>query len=155
MTSRAMDNGYSIRKNQPGNSRGFTLIELIIVVAVVGILLGIAVPAYDQYIVRANRTEGKNYMARVQAAQERFFTNNSTYSNSMTGAGAAGLGFATSNSPDGRFTVGIVLTPNGRGYTITLQPTGGYTDPQCSTLTVDQLGVKDATGPGATTCWRQ
>ncbi len=141
--------------NVSARASGFTLIELMIVLAVVGILLGIAVPAYNDYVIRANRSEGKNFMARVQAAQERFFTNNSVYSNSMAGGGAAGLGFANDISPDGRFVVGIALTQGGRGYQLTMQPTGGYVDHLCQSLTVDHLGNKTATGPGAADCWRK
>ncbi len=129
------------------------MIELLIVVAILALLLSIAIPSYQGYILRANRAEGKNFLLRVQAAQERFYTNNSVYSASMTGTGTAGLGFSSSTAPNNKFTVGIALTNANRGYVLTLTPSNGHQDPDCTTLTVDNLGNKSATGTQAERCW--
>jgi len=60
--------------------RGFTLIELVIVIAIVAILVAIAVPAYQDYVVRGRRTEAMTGLADLQLRQEQFRTNNPSYS---------------------------------------------------------------------------
>lgn len=131
----------------------FTMVELLFVMAIIAILLGVAIPIYRDYVVRAERAEGKNFLLRVQAAQERFYTNNSAYSNSMVGSGAAGLGFTSVEAPGGKFSVAIALTNGNQGYTMTLTPANGHADPDCTSLVVDNLGNKSATGATANKCW--
>ena len=148
-----MSRARSVNTQVIGRVCGFTMIELMIVVVIMALLLSIAIPAYQGYVLRANRAEGKNFLLRVQAAQERLYTNNSVYSANMVGAGSAGLGFASATAPNNKFTVGIALTNANRGYVLTLTPANGHADPDCTTLTVDNLGNKAATGAAQETCW--
>ncbi|HEJ3591491.1 TPA: type IV pilin protein [Pseudomonas aeruginosa] len=54
--------------------KGFTLLEMVVVVAVIGILLGIAIPSYQNYVIRSNRTEGQALLSDAAARQERYYS---------------------------------------------------------------------------------
>lgn len=56
--------------------KGFTLLEMVVVVAVIGILLGIAIPSYQNYVIRSNRTEGQALLSDAAARQERYYSQN-------------------------------------------------------------------------------
>ncbi|MDD2761648.1 MAG: type IV pilin protein, partial [Methylomonas sp.] len=86
-----------MRKRCKKNVRAFTLIELMIVVAVVGILAAIGYPSYTEYVTRAKRADGKAVLLQVQLAQEKWRTNHTTYGTK------ANLGIGA--SPDGHYTV--------------------------------------------------
>ncbi len=139
-------------------NRGFTLIELMIVVAVIAIIASIALPAYQDQILRGKRTEGKNFLLEISSLQEEFFIENVSYANSITTASQ--LNF-TSASPSGYYNITMSVTPSGcvagttqcRTFSLTATPT--FTDSKCTTFTYDQAGTKGSTGSGTTNnCWR-
>src|SRR5690554_6942881 len=115
------------------NSKGFTLIEVMIVVAIIGILAAIAYPSYDEYVKRGNRTEGQALLMDVAARQERYFSQNNEYADT-----AAKLNVST-NSETGKYTLTIATTD---GYTLTA--TQQFNDTKCGNLTLNALGVKGA-----------
>lgn len=96
------------------NARAFTLIELMIVVAVVGILAAIAYPAYTDYVIRAKRADGKAVLLQVQLAQEKWRANHTTYGSKSD------LGITT--SPDGYYTVNDFTNIGASTYTATASP---------------------------------
>ena len=110
-------------------SRGFTLIELMIVVAVVAILAAVAYPSYLDYVRKARRADGMAVLANIQQAQQKLRSNCRFFAaalggNDVCGASAAAstiLGPAT--SPDGRYTIAI-SNASGTGYTLTATPQG-------------------------------
>lgn len=124
------------------SSKGFTLIEVMIVVAIIGILAAIAYPSYDEYVKRGNRTEGQAFLHDVAARQERYFSQNNEYADT-----AAKLNVSTS-SETGKYTLTIATTDS---YTLTATPT--FTDTKCGNLTLNALGVKGA-GGSVDECWR-
>lgn len=67
-----------------GKKRGFTLIELMIVVMIVGILAMIAVPSYDKYVIRAKRSSAKQYMLQVASRQEQYLLDARQYATDLT-----------------------------------------------------------------------
>lgn len=137
----------TITSPSPARERehGFTIIELMIVVAIVGILSSIAFPAYQTYVLRAARSEAQAILMEQAQFMERFFTTNNTYED-------AGLLSNVSPKAGGgttRYNISFTAQ-SATAYTLQAAPTGGQSADACGTLTVTQTG---ATGAGGTNCW--
>lgn len=132
-------------------TRGFSLIELMIAVVIVGLLASIAYPSYTEYVRGGGRADAVATLLQVSQTLERCFTQYSAYNDascSVVNGGAV-------NSVDGLYTIGIVS--NATSYTLTASPAAGSAqaaDAKCTTLTLNNLGVKGSTGTGtAAECW--
>ena len=122
-------------------TRGFTLIELMIVVAILAIIAVYAYTSYSQYGFRARRSDGQQYITQIAAAEERHFTAVNSYTTAITTAAPTGLGFAVNTSGRGYYTVTVTL-PAGGGYLITGAPTGSQANDKCGNLSLDSAGTK-------------
>lgn len=122
--------------------KGFTLVELMIVVAIIGIIAAFAVPAYQRYIERGIRSEARAALLEGSQRMQRFYSVNNTY------VGASPK--VTTLSADGKYTITVpTATVNGFTLTATL-----LRDSTCSTLTLTNTGQQGATGGTTETCWK-
>ncbi len=122
---------------------GFSLIELMVVVGIVGILASIALPTYTDHTRKTRRAAGGACALAMAQQMERFYTTNLTY------VGGA-LNTATCSDSALEYynvTVGGLAA---KTFTITAAPKGSHTDPDCGTLTINQAGAKT---PGTAGCW--
>lgn len=133
------------------HSRAFTLIEMLITIAVIAILAGIAMPAYQDYARQSRRIDGQTALLNLQMAQERWRANNQSYSASLNDLGVS------TNSSENHYTIAITSgSTSAGGYTATAttkssSPQAG--DTNCSTLTLSQSGNQTSMTPAA--CWKK
>jgi len=129
---------------------GFTLIEMMIAVIVIGILAAIAVPAYQDYVRKARRADALDSLMYIQNLQEKWRANNSTYSDSLSD-----IGFTGTTSVDGYY--GLALSgASATGFTATATAQGAQSsDTDCASITItvsadNPRGVKGGTSAN---CW--
>jgi type IV pilus assembly protein PilE len=136
---------------------GFTLIELMVTVAIVGILAAVALPSYNTQMRKARRSDAVVTISQFQQAQERWRANNATYATqaqitAATTATPAGLGLSAT-SAGGYYTLAVTI-PTATGYTVTATAVSGNSqasDTGCSTLAVV---VTNGTGANSQpSCW--
>jgi len=142
---------------------GMTLLELMIVGAVVAILASIAVPSYRGYVLRANRAEGRAALLALAAAQEKFYLQCNTYASTLdrdtaTDCGAGVLRFPTS-SERGYYDI-TVSTADASGWAAEAAATGSspqFDDARCRRFGLTSAGVKSARTaadtPNDRECW--
>ena len=128
---------------------GYTLIELMIVLVVIAILAAVAVPSYQNHAFRARRTDGKDLLLRVALAEERHYTSFNRYADTL-----ADLGFGSSESERGWYTVAVVTARSAQAYTLSAMPRGAQAGDACAALTLDHTGVRAESGTaGSGDCW--
>ncbi len=138
---------------------GFTLIEVMIVVAIVGILASIAYPSYMKYVRNANRADAQALMLENAQYMERRFTTCGSYA-AVGGAAApcnAAADLPKDQSPEnGTARYSVTLTEaTATAFTIQAAPAGTYADALCGTMTITQTGAKTETGAGSLgDCWK-
>lgn len=118
--------------------RGFTMIELMIAIAVLGILAAVAIPAYTNYVVRGNRAAAQQHLLDLAQRQQQFLADARTYKNSVSE-----LNMTTPAAVSKHYTIAIV-TGDGPPptFTITAKPIDGSKQAADGELSIDQAGAK-------------
>lgn len=125
--------------------RGFTLIELMIVVAVIGVLAAVAYPNYTEYLRKSRRADCKAVMLTYANALERRFSTDNAYPDDLGGFTCPSDGGTTT------YALNLNVANGGTSYILTAVPAGTQAGDSCGTLSLSNTGAKAATGTG--TCW--
>jgi type IV pilus assembly protein PilE len=129
--------------------KGFTLLELMITISIIGILAVIAIPSYQGYMLRSHRANGLATMQANMLAIEQFRTR----TGALPTAAAQVAGYLGASNGGGRYVIGFTAN-NANLITLTMNPNtaifAGFTDPSCNTVTLNSNGVQGAT---SNWCW--
>ena len=134
-------------KRNRKSSRGFTLVELMVTIAVISILAAIAYPAYTNYVYKARRTEGTGALLDFATRMERFYADNNSYTGPNDEV-ADIMGSATTEH--GYYTLGFAAQA-AQSYTLQAVPGGAQSSDTCGTFTLNSLGARNVSGTGR--CW--
>ncbi len=129
--------------------RGFTLMELMIVVSIIGILGAVGYPAYTNAVNKANRADAIDSLLSLASRMEEYYMVNDSYAGATVVADGSGT-VGSNQTSDGLYTLSIPAATV-FGYSVTATRVG--TDAECATLSLNNLGQKSATGTNAAGCW--
>ena len=136
---------FTIQRNRASTPRGFTLIEMMIVIAILAVIVALAYPAYTEQVRKARRADAVNTLMSTAQYLERCFTRFNAY-NDASCASPAG------DSIDNYYAITVARTAT--TFTLTATPQGDQANDPCGTLTLDYLGNKTP-APGSNRCWAQ
>ncbi|NOR71033.1 MAG: prepilin-type N-terminal cleavage/methylation domain-containing protein [Methylomarinum sp.] len=143
--------------------KGFTLIELMIVVAIIGVLAGIAYPSYQDSVLKSRRRDAEGVLLGFANAMERYYTETNSYCDAGGTGGASSCG--TSTKDTGSPSIFSIKSPldgsdkyydltisavSDNSYTIRATPFGGQSNDSCGNLELTHTGVKT---PATSGCW--
>lgn len=160
----------SLRLRASRHRGGFTLIELMIVVAIIAILAAVAMPSYQEHVRRSKRAEAAGTLMEAAQFMQRFYSANDRYTaeaGTTTSESAQLVGTdsmlpanlrQSPGSGSANYTISVFAKDSPPSYTLKATRTGSMTDDKCGTLMLSSQGVKSVdgavTGTNAADCWK-
>jgi len=131
-------------------SLGVTLIELLVTIAIIGILASVAFPSFTDYVVRSNRTEGQRELMRIANLQEQYYADRRNYTSVLTQLGLDASPFVTEK---GHYRISAIVSNANGTFTLTATALGTQAtrDGACSPMTVTETGAKTP----SSSCWEK
>ena len=137
--------------------RGFTLIEMLITVAIVAIIAAVAMPAYSNQIRKSRRGDAKSALLDMAARLERYNTVNFVYTNSAIALGYVADPVVVPNPvPNAYYQINITLGTGSTSYLLTAAPLSDQVNDSCKSFTLTDLGVQGLSGASSSVadCWK-
>jgi len=134
--------------------KGFSLIELLIVLVITGILASISYPGYHNYIVRAHRSDGQSALLDLACRMENYYAEHGTWETATIGTGNQTDVLSHHQSPEGWYNLSFIQITD-TNYTLQATP-NHMQDTRCQSLTLSSSGAKGITGAGVvdiSQCW--
>lgn len=131
--------------------RGFTLVELMITVVVVAILTSIGYAAYTEQIAKSRRAAARALVMDVMQHEERFYTENATYTTDLTAMGYGATLYTDRNTHSISLAVGAT---GAIATSVAVTATAVTTDAKCTSLTLTSANAQSGTGSQSAVCWR-
>ena len=138
-------------------SRGFSLLEMLIVLVLVGVVGALALPGFRRQMTRVHRTEAMIALLQLQSAEEKFYLRHNAYTSDLTTAPPGGLGIPTTTISN-KYLLSIAVADDGQTFIATAAPTptgGQDADQECLAFSIDARGRRAVSGSrDARHCWK-
>ncbi|MCX8003464.1 MAG: prepilin-type N-terminal cleavage/methylation domain-containing protein [Burkholderiaceae bacterium] len=138
-------------------ARGFSLMEVLVAMAIIAILAAIAIPSYTAYVQRANRSDAKTRLLEAAALLQRFFSQNNAYPDNAWFQANAGSLTRSPASGAAKYNISLANPGGPATFTLTATRTGSMAGDECGDLTLTHTGVRGianaAAGRSPEDCW--
>jgi len=137
-------------------NKGFTLVELMIALAVLALLSSIAYPIYNNQAQKARRADAKSALPLIALAQERYYTANGKYGSTLASLSLDSSTLSSGYTEQGYYGLLLSVSVDGQQFDLMAQTstgTGQGGDSKCTSFSLNQLGAQSATGSDSSNCW--